>query len=260
MRAVILMDGGNADGSIGGGELTLREFAAAAPDDVELADSLDDADVAIVGNCATLPTTLIDKLKRLPVIRYRNDLANAGVPALISWLDENAVPIFTSPFHRLLADGGDAEIVPPALDFDSLIHPPGESIERGGAVAIAPWQNHGKGQQMLAEWARRNGPVDVYGPGPFVPQGEGLRYMGALDPADVPATLWRYEQFVHLPTDPEPFGRAVVEAWAAGCELICNLLVGALYYLDEGTEHLLYDAAERFWQIVQREAEARTPC
>ena len=54
---------------------------------------------------------------------------------------------------------------------------------------------------------------------------------------------------MHLPTEPEPFGRAVVEAWAAGCQLVVNGLVGAVHYLqhDPGA---LETAAADFWAVV----------
>jgi len=64
----------------------------------------------------------------------------------------------------------------------------------------------------------------------------------------VPEILWRYERFVFLPTTVEPFGRAVVEAWAAGCELIVNRNVGALHWIESPDG--LQSASADFWRLV----------
>jgi hypothetical protein len=41
----------------------------------------------------------------------------------------------------------------------------------------------------------------------------------------------------------------VVEAWAAGCGLIVNSQVGALFYLD-GEHERLMTAADDFWALA----------
>jgi glycosyltransferase involved in cell wall biosynthesis len=65
----------------------------------------------------------------------------------------------------------------------------------------------------------------------------------------MPALLAEYERFVFLPTVIEPFGRTVVEAWAAGCEIITNGLVGARYWMEEDPG-ALETAGEDFWRVV----------
>ena len=69
-----------------------------------------------------------------------------------------------------------------------------------------------------------------------------------------PEILGRYERFVFLPTTVEPFGRAVVEAWAAGCELIVNRNVGALHWLENPAG--LRTAAADFWSLVGKLEES----
>jgi glycosyltransferase involved in cell wall biosynthesis len=70
-------------------------------------------------------------------------------------------------------------------------------------------------------------------------------------PHDHVATILRlYERFVFLPTHTEPFGRAVAEAWAAGCELIVNGNVGAVYWLEQQPDALT-TAPRDFWSIVE---------
>ena len=67
--------------------------------------------------------------------------------------------------------------------------------------------------------------------------------------ADMPELLARYERFVYLPVQLEPFCRLVAEADAAGCEVVANRLVGALHWLEHDRD-ALETAAEDFWRIV----------
>jgi len=258
VNVAILADPGNADGTLGGAELTMREFALAAPEGVTLTDDLTAADTVIIGNCVTFPPSLVRDLAGKQVIRYHNDLARHEATALREWLESHADHVFTSPLHqRLYGLDGEWPNIPPPLDLDAF-RPSRQQrrhAKRKGAVAIAPWQNPGKGQHMLREWSDKHGPVDVYGAGPLVPQGPNLNYCGVLEPERVAETLWSYRTFVHLPTAPEPFGRAVVEAWAAGCELVVNRLVGALHYIDNEPEKLETAAAD-FWALVGAEVTA----
>lgn len=248
MNVAVLADAGNADGTIGGAELTMREFILSAPDTITLVDDLAAAEAVVIGNCVTFDPSILPGLRGKHVIRYHNDLARHEARELRWWLEDHALHVFTSPLHqRLYGLDGAWPNIPPAVDLDAF-RPNGE-LEREGACAIAPWQNTGKGQQLVKEWSENHEPVDVYGGGPFIPHGPMLNVEGPIPPGEVAATLWRYERFVHLPTAPEPFGRAVVEAWAAGCELIVNRLVGALHYIENEPEKLTTASAD-FWSLV----------
>lgn len=245
MKVTWLHDIANDDGSVGGAELTMHEFREAAPRSVTFSD---DAETVVVGNCTQYGAELIDDLKGRRVIRYWHDLARHEDPNLRRWLIKNATHIFCSPLHLKKHEiEGEWPVIPPAIDLDAFR--PDMKRERSGTVSIAAWQNHGKGQQLVADFATHNGGVDVYGIGNLIPTGVGIRYRGALEPEDVAETLWRYRTFVFLPTAVEPFGRCVVEAWAAGCEVLTNQLVGARYFIEKDRESL-YTAAERFWNVV----------
>lgn len=252
MNVAILADPGNADGTIGGAELTMREFALAAPDHVTLVEDPADADTVLIGNCTIFSASLIGDLEGKRVVRYHHDLARHEDPALREWLERNAAHVFTSPLHqRLYGLAGDWPNVPPAIDLNAC-RPPRTVRRKGkraGACSIGSWQGPGKGQQLLREWSDLNGPVDVYGTGVYTPHAPNLNVIGPLDPEQVSETLWRYERFVHLPTAPEPFGRCVVEAWAAGCELVVNRQVGALHYIENDQEALRTAAAD-FWDFA----------
>lgn len=249
MTACFLYDTGNADGSIGGAELTMREFAAASPQPLV---ELDEAETVVVGNCTQIGPEVIDQLRGKRVVRYHNDLAKFEHPALREWLERNATHIFTSPLHQLkYGMDGVWPNIPPALDLGRfrMTRQARRSGKREGAVAIASFQNPDKGATLLSEWAKANGGLVVYGTGPFFPSGGAVDFRGPLDYQRVPQVLWSAGTFVHLPTAVEPFGRAVVEAWWAGCEIVTNGLVGARHYIESEPE-ALEDAASRFWEVA----------
>ena len=99
----------------------------------------------------------------------------------------------------------------------------------------------GKGLLQAFEWAEENEPVDFWGVAAVqvAAVARGSRPRAPSRPSTCRRSSARYERFVFLPTTVEPFGRAVVEAWAAGCELIVNRNVGALHWLEnpDGLEH-----------------------
>lgn len=250
-RISFLYDRGNADGSIGGAELTMREFSAAAPENAEPVE-LSDAQTVVIGNCTSFGPDLIDELSGKRVIRYHNDLARHEHPDLREWLDRNATHAFCSQLHQdHYGLDGVWPNIPPALDLKRF--GPSRQVKRNGkrsgAVAVASFQNPDKGAQLLAEWAAANGGLTVYGTGSYVPDSPAIDFRGALPYENVPNVLWAAETFVHLPTAVEPFGRAVVEAWAAGCELVVNELVGALGYLRSNHD-ALRSAARDFWRLA----------
>lgn len=239
----------------GGAELTQSEFFSAAPEGIEMIDcppeDIADCDHYAVHNCVTYGPETIEQLQGKPVIRYHNDLSPHGDAQLRTWLDANATHIFCSPLQRSRYKlDGEWPIIPPALDLQSF-RPPRQVRrhgERGGTISVGAWGNPGKGSHLLEEWAReKNEAVDVYGEGPCLPaESPTIRLKGPLAPRDVAQTLWSAKRFVFLPTAVEPFGRSVVEAYLAGCEVITNKLVGGLYWLEHPG---LETAAEDFWKV-----------
>lgn len=251
MRVAFLTDPGNQDGTIGGAELTMQEFKDAAPDGTEFGENVrDDLDAVVLGNVVGFDTDLIPLLRGKPVTWFHNDLSPHINSGLKGWLDENAIHVFCSPLQRDRY-GIDGSLVPPAIDLDRF--KPTRQVRRNGdrkpLVSLGAWQNPGKGQQSLKEYADLHGTIDVYGTGQFAPTQPPLDFKGPVDPAKVPELLWGYERFVFLPWDVEPFGRSVVEAWAAGLEVVTNRLVGARYWLERAPERLA-TAAQDFWRVV----------
>ena len=254
MKVAWLHDEANADGTKGGAELTMDEFRAAAPAWVEFSA---DANTVVVGNCVSFQPELVKELEGKRVIRYHHDLSYHEHPVVREWMDEHAEHVFTSPLHlkeyRPAAErAARAKIIPPALPLERF-KPNRQQRRHGkrqGIVTFASWQNPNKGAHLVSETLFRQGlEADCYGHGAHVPYGDHIHLKGGYEPQELPQILWQYEQFIFLPNVVEPFGRCVVEAWAAGLEVLTNDLVGAKWFL-ENDPVALRTAAKTFWEYV----------
>jgi hypothetical protein len=237
----------------GGAELTAAEFRSAAPPSVTVVEcgpgeleAVSGCDAVCLHNTATYPGELLEAVAGKPVLRYWHDMAWDDGP-LVHWALAHAVNVFTSPLHRErfphpVPDG--SRLIPPAV---RLGEPPRRKRPRG-ACWLGSGQHAGKGVLQACEWAQANEPVDFWGP-LTLEESPRVRVKGIVPPDHVPTILRLYERFVFLPTHPEPFGRAVVEAWAAGCELIVNRNVGALAWLDK--PEAIESASRDFWRLVE---------
>lgn len=234
----------------GGAEYTMAEFAAAAPDGVEIVECPPGEvegglDRYVVGNCITYKPRDIDAMGDVPRTRYVHDVWPHGDGVVRQRLLKGARLIFCSPLHRDRFPWPHAGglTIPPALDLTAP-----EPAERSGTVWVGRMYA-GKGVAEVCEWADEN--VDFYGFGPIAPSGDNFTYKGELDQADVVPTLAKYERFVFLPTVLEPFARTVAEAWIAGCKITTNHLVGALHWITDDPD-ALETAADDFWAEVLR--------
>ena len=229
----------------GGAEFTQQEFRDAAPSDISVRDVETrgplpaDIDKFVVHNCLTY--------ERIPdwapVIRYVHDLT--GIHCKPDKV------IFCSPQQRDKYEM-DGELIPPPIDL-AKFRPPRQvkrNGKRNGICCVGAFMNPGKGGHLVEDWATTNDKiVDFYGWGPFSPQGPHIQDRGPIDKHLVPQLLWQYETFIFLPTCLEPFGRCVAEAWAAGCQVITNDLVGAKWWIENEPD-ALETAAGDFWKSV----------
>ena len=233
----------------GGAELTTAEFRAATPEGVELVEcppgGVDSTcDRFVVHNCVQYALDDLKVMEGRPVVKYHHDVGPWLQPEIRAWLVEHALNVCCSPLqaeHMSM----DALCVPPPVDLDRFAVA-GSRVngDRRGSVSVGSWRNHGKAPHKAAEWGAANGGVEFYGGGELAPPGsEEVSY------DEMPALLARYERFVYLPTVLEPFGRVVAEAWAAGCEIVTNGLVGARYWLEDDPD-AIDTAAEDFWGVV----------
>lgn len=234
----------------GGAELTQLEFRAAAPDDVEIVTCLpglvdQDCNRYVIHNCVNYSASDLAIIAERPAVKYWHDVGPWVKPDVRELLDAHAQAICCSPAQATHMRLPAAKLIPPAVDLGRFTDA-AQAVcgERTGAVSVGSWANHGKAPWRVSEWGKTNGDVDFYGTGELAPTGcAAVRY------EDMPELLARYRTFVFLPTTLEPFGRTVVEAWAAGCELVTNRLVGALHWIESDP-----DAIERapvdFWSTV----------
>ncbi len=246
MKVGWLVDKGE---TIGGAEFTQAEFRTAAPEGVEIVDcppgAVDpDCDRYVAQNVVryTLDDFLVTEGRT--VIKYNHDVGPWVKPDVTDWLRQHAVHICCSPLQAEYMQLG-AILIPPPVDL-ARFEKAAESVNgnRAGAVSVGSWRNHGKAPHKAQEWAAGNGGIDFYGGGPWAPQGSQEVAYDAM-----PHLLAGYATFVYLPTVIEPFGRVVAEAWAAGCELVINGLVGAKYWLEENPG-AIETAAIDFWRVV----------
>jgi hypothetical protein len=233
----------------GGAELTQEEFRRAAPAGIDIIDCLPgavdpDCDRYVVQNCVQYTADDLEPLTGKPTVKYWHDVGPWLQPDVREWLDANATYACCSPAQAEQM-GIKAHLIPPPVDLarfsEAAEHVNGS---RKGAVCVGSWRNYGKAPHKVQEWAALNEPVDFFGGGFLAPPGSQEVSYEAM-----PSLLAQYETFVFLPVVIEPFGRVVAEAWAAGCEIVTNGLVGAGYWLD-GRSRSIEMAAEDFWALV----------
>jgi glycosyltransferase involved in cell wall biosynthesis len=244
MKLGWLQDTGNG---YGGAERTADEFRVAAPPDVEIVDCppggvVEGLDRYLVHNCVGYRPDDLRPIKLAPVFKYWHDVGPHVHPLVRSELQAFSRPICCSPHQRERLRLPNARLVPPALDLARFREAAENAAEgRSGAVCVGAWGNRGKSPERAREVAPD---VDFYGDGACAPAGS---VHVAYD--DLPQLLARYRTFVYLPSVLEPFGRTVAEAWAAGCEVVTNKLVGARWWIEQEPAKLETAAAD-FWEIV----------
>jgi hypothetical protein len=234
----------------GGAELTQAEFRAAAPEGVEIVDcpagAVQDCDRYVIHNCVRYTPGDFEPIKHRPAVKYWHDVGPWISQDVRAILDEHAQAVCCSPVQAEYMGLSDAVLIPPALDLQRFEEAASRvNGNRAGVVSVGQWRNFGKAAHRVAAWAMASDTnVDFFGDGAFAPDGsQPVAYQ------DMPGLLARYQVFVFLPMVIEPFGRTVAEAWAAGCEVVTNGLVGARYWITERPE-ALETAADDFWAVV----------
>jgi glycosyltransferase involved in cell wall biosynthesis len=233
----------------GGAELTQAEFRAAAPEGVETVTCSPgrvdpDCDRYVIHNCVSYTLQDLQVIGGKRAVKYWHDVGPHLQPDVRAWLDRYAVRVCCSPVQ---ADymGIAARCIPPAVDLSRFDEAASRvNGDRRGAVCVGSWRNYGKAPHSAAKWGAENGGIDFYGGGMFAPPGSLEVEYDAM-----PDLLARYRTFVFLPAVIEPFGRLVAEAWAAGCEVVTNNLVGARYWIETDPD-ALETAATDFWATV----------
>lgn len=235
---------------LGGAELTQAEFRAAAPPGVRVIDCPPDGvvpglDRYVIQNCVKYQLEDFTNLTARTV-KYWHDVGPHLHPGVREWLSVGADQICCSPVQAAYM-GLDVPTIPPPVDLARFETAADEAGLRAGSCCVGSWRNFGKGWHRVGQWSQATGePVDFYGGGQLAPHGSREVPYEAM-----PSLLAQYHRFVFLPTVIEPFGRLVAEAWAAGCEVVTNGLVGSRYWIEERPE-AIGSAAADFWVEVLR--------
>lgn len=231
----------------GGAELTQHEFRTAAPGTVEIIDcpagSVDPTcDRYVLHNIVQYTLDDLKPLRGKQILKYHHDVGPWITPEVWKWLRRHAVHVCCSPIQADYLNLA-ARLIPPAVDL-TRFERAAEHVngDRSGVVSVGSWRNFGKAPHKAAEYAGGN--IDFFGGGPLAPAGSSEVSYDAM-----PALLASYQTFVYLPSVIEPFGRVVAEAYAAGCEIVTNSLVGARYWITENPD-AIQTAGEDFWELV----------
>jgi len=248
----------------GGAEMSCGTLIQGAPEDVEVVycppnkRPPQDIDAYVIQNCTTYGEQWIEELVRRPVVRHIRDPWYAGSSVLRRWLLDNATRlIFSSPV-QVEAFGYYTErpitMIPPPVDLERFKAAAKPADERKGSVFVGRVDVY-KGAHRAVDWALRTGePLVLIGEPmmPFGPLPPFIQLLGKVPYAQMPEILGNAKRFVFMPEWPEAFGRAVVEAWAAGCELQLDGRIGAQWWIKNHPERLgLERPVTEFWEAVR---------
>lgn len=213
-------------------------------------------DAFVVHNCRGYTAQWIEELRGKPVVKFIHDVWHVGSILLRRWLlDEADLLVFYSPLHvdkfsfPFLAPHC---CVPAPIDLNPFIQAARPTDEREGNVFVGRLEM-GKGIHLAIGWALRNNePLTLYGAdgGDYYHLRElppTIQFGGNVNYAQVPAILGQARRLIHLPAGLEAYGRVVVEAWAAGCELVTNENVGATWWLANRAQDVAH-GNDIFWR------------
>lgn len=223
----------------------------------------DKIDLFVIQNCVTYDSRWLQELALKPVVKQVRDPWFAGSSLLRRWLLENSeLLIFSSPMQ---ADKFEypsnlaVKLVPPPVNLDAFRAASLPSGQRAGNVFVGRVDIF-KGAHAAIDWAiRENQPLDLYGlrfsgGQPFVRFGQlpdNIRFHNEVPYEQMPGILGRAKRFVFFPSWPEAFGRVVVEAWAAGCELLLrDENIGSCWWIANHPEALVA-GVEMFWDTIK---------
>ena len=251
----------NFDSRIGGAELSERSWVRACPPNVSIVycpptKRPPPVDVFYVGNCTKYGGYWAEELAKHPVVKMVHDPWWEGSPVLRRWLlDNTSLLLFHSPVQQAGFNYPfdlPVEFIPDTIDIEMFAD--AAQTERSGNVFIGRCAHH-KGLHRVVDWALRNDEeLDLYGawamnfrPGELPAT---IRYHGYIDYSIVPQVLGRAQRFIFMPTWIESYGRIVVEAMAAGCELVLDGDIGCLWWMKNRPDDM-NRGSELLWQAME---------
>lgn len=255
-------------GFVGGAEVSGGELIKAAPADFELVYCPPnkrpplDVDLYCVQNCVQYDQRWIEALILKPVVKSIRDPYFGGDAVLRNWFLKCAdLLIFNSPIQY--------EKFGYQVRAKHIYIPPPVDLSAFRAAALPPEQRSGnlfvgrvgptKGAHLVIDWALRNNqPLDLVGQVemPYGRLPKSIRFLGNVDYEQIPELMGHYERFVFFPQWVESFGRVVAEAWAAGCELVVDGDIGALWWIENEPEKIQQGTA-LYWDAVREVLNAQ---
>jgi len=248
----------------GGAELSCGALVEHAPDWAEVVycpankRPPKDIEAFVIQNSTTYGSRWIEELCTRPVIRQVRDPWYAGDAILRRWILSNAAAVVFSSPVQVEAFGYEHDrpvhILAPPVNLAPFREAALPAEERSGAVFVGRVDVY-KGAPAAVDWALRTGER-------LLMIGDVMMGFGALPPyiqiagrvpyKRMPEVLGHSEKLVFFPEWPEAFGRAVVEAWAAGCELLLRGKIGAQWWIENAPERLGFESAiAEFWDVVR---------
>jgi glycosyltransferase involved in cell wall biosynthesis len=248
-------------GFIGGTEVSSSILLSHIPEDFEVVYCPPNkrppkVDIYVVQNCTQYDQRWIEELILKPVVKSVRDPYFGGDAVLRNWFLKCAdLLIFNSPlqfeeFHY-------------QVRAKHVFIPPPVEVDKFKACALPKEQRHGnlfvgrvgptKGAHLAIDWALcNNQPLDLVG---YVEMNYGrlpksINFLGNVDYEHMPEIMGKYERLVFFPQWIESFGRVVAEAWAAGCDLLTNENIGALWWIEHNPG-AIQNGAALYWEAVR---------
>ena len=251
-------------GIVGGSELSCSALVSNAPAWAEVVlcppyrRPPQDIDLFVIQNSTTYDTRWIEELMLKPVVRQVRDPWYAGSSLLRRWTLENAaLLVFSSPIHlESFAYEFDVpyHIIPPPVNLEPFRGASQPEDERRGTVFVGRVDIY-KGAPACIDWALRTGEELALIGKPLMGFGQlppFIRLKGEVPYAQMPTILGSAARYIAMPEWPEAFGRSVVEAWAAGCELLLKGRIGAQWWIENEPETLGFEKpVALFWSAIK---------
>jgi glycosyltransferase involved in cell wall biosynthesis len=248
----------------GGAEMSCSALRENAPSGVEIVHCPAryrpprDVDVFVIQNSTDYSAQWIQELALKKVVRHVRDPWFAGDAQLRRWLLDNAdLLLFSSELQRNdIQERYGFDRPSKCIPVPVRLKPFKEAAqdERRGSVFVGRCDVY-KGASEAVNWALRTGEeLALIGDNKYMHFGSlppYIKFMGLVPYAQMPSILGKAARLVTFPNWTEAFGRSVVEAWAAGCEIVANERVGAVEWIRDAPKRLGYAGPiSEFWDAV----------
>lgn len=175
--------------------------------------------------------------------------------------------IFLSPLHRIAhtatfkdeVDGWTTAVCPSPVNTGLFKPQPGIERIPNSVVYVGVFTKY-KGLYNILKFVETSPELQYHFIGGGDPdiitaiQQAGHSLAQGVPNQDLPSVYSQFEYFIHLPANPMPMERTVIEAYLCGCKLIVNENVGAVSHpwwtdREEVRSHIA-NSSKQFWQLI----------